>query len=104
MEYIRHNRAWYAEANPPLGEWTDEVMLLVDGSAEVMIRWYGNVRGIGKSPKIEAFNDGWGGLFFTWAPILGLLINRDMTADEFEEFITKAGVNDVTPTVSPYES
>jgi hypothetical protein len=38
MEYIRHNRAWYAQENPPRGEWTDEVMLLVDGSEEVMAR------------------------------------------------------------------
>lgn len=98
--YIRLSRAWYADSALKGRDFTDEILLLHPDSAEVMVRWYGNIDKLERAPRVESFMDSWDHLAEI-APMLAQLHGQELTADQFETFLPAWGYEDATPTEAP---
>jgi hypothetical protein len=102
-QFIQHSRTWYYDSSR--GDWTEEFYLTsadFDGTAEVAVRWYGNVSGLKHSPKVEAFNDSWRFLFDECAGFLRPLHDMLLLPETFAALLVSEGWEDVTPVTSPY--
>lgn len=104
FEFVRYSHAWYAPLNGPVEDGCTEEFMLSDGAGqEFSVRWFENTRGLVYAPKVCVFNDAFRFCFVGCADILEEMHGRDVTPDQFEEFLKGRGWKDATVADNPYE-
>lgn len=107
-KFIQLSKAWYADANLRGSDIVDEIMVGFyhpggGTTGEFAIRW--TVLGGSSTPMICSFEDSWSALweFRDLLEKLSELDGDNPSPDEIAELLSSLGIENDTPTNSPYE-